>query len=163
MAASVSDPLRQFEHSHATLTKLTLEIREMIHAEPRQGRVGVAVRRRLVALLETLRDELLDHFANEEEGLFPFLRANVPAKARAVDKLESAHDTICGSVVRLAHLAAHDDRASRTDGTALRDHYERFEAAYTAHSRDEVALFGELAHSLNQTQRAELADLLRGL
>jgi iron-sulfur cluster repair protein YtfE (RIC family) len=160
MAAQVSDPVRRFEHSHARLTKLTLEVREAIQAE-RAG--NSRHREQLVRSLETLRDELLEHFANEEEGLFPFLRSCVPAKAEAVDRLESAHDSVCGSVLRLVHLATRVHRSPRADRRALLDHFERFEAAYGAHSRDEAALFDEIGRVLDERQRTELASILRGL
>jgi iron-sulfur cluster repair protein YtfE (RIC family) len=166
MAASVPDPVRQFEHAHATLTNLTFEVRELIHAEAQGSSEldGVANRTRLVGLLGVLRDELLVHFANEEEGLFPFLRRHVPAKAGIVDRLESAHDTVCGSLVRLAHTAAQQPPARSAGRSAqLVEIYERFEAAYAAHSREEAGLFDEIGSALDREQRAELAEILRGL
>jgi hypothetical protein len=76
-----------------------------------------------------------------------------------VDRLEAAHDTVCGAVVRLAHLAARDEPSS----ASLVAHYERFEDAYARHSQEEAALLAELGSTLDATQRGELAELLRGL
>lgn len=148
------DPVSRFEHSHAHLTKLVLEVRELVHGGTRE---------RLVSRLTLLSDELLRHFADEEEGLYPFLRAHVPSKAAAVDRLESGHDAVCGSVVRLAHLVSHDPRALDADRHAVVAPFERFEAAYTAHSREEAALLEELSRTLDPRQRAQLAEILRGL
>ncbi len=159
----MSDPVRQFEHSHGRLTKLATEIREMIRAEAGDAQPTAAARKQLVLRLEALRDELLQHFADEEEGLFPFLRSRAPTKTAVVDRLESAHDTVCGTLVRLAHLAANDRPALGGGRPTLRDLYERFETAYTVHSREEASLFDELGRTLDQGQRTELAVILRGL
>jgi hypothetical protein len=159
MAVPASDPIRAFEHSHDHLTKLALEVGGMLSADTDAASTGEA-RRRLVALLETLRDELLRHFAVEEEGLFPFIRSNVPAKADAVDRLAHAHDIICGAAVRLAHLARTSLASENLSLLAL---HSRFEGAYVVHSREEADLFSELGRTLDERQRQELSELLRGL
>src|SRR5450755_2605740 len=109
MDTSMSDPIRELEHTHVHLTKLALGMGQELRDEQGQARSMTGARRQeLLALVETLRDELLQHFADEEEGLFPFVRTSVPAKAAVVDKLEASHDAICGALVRLAHLASRD-------------------------------------------------------
>jgi iron-sulfur cluster repair protein YtfE (RIC family) len=157
-AADSRDPLRAFEHSHEHLTRRALEASELLRAFP-SGTTTEETRGRLRTCLEGLRDELLRHFAVEEEGLFPYIRAHVPAKAPIVERLALAHDAICGSVVRLAHAAATEGTA----GAALSALYERFQAAYALHSREEADLLAELARILDAAQRSELAALLHGL
>ena len=160
MAAKASDPLREFEHTHDQLTKLALEAAQFLR-RPRAApgeRMTDDDRRQLCACLQSLRDELLLHFAVEEEGLFPFIRANLPGKADQVDRLALAHDAICGGVVRLAHAAQ-----ANPPGPALVSLYERFDAAYVLHSREEADLFATLARTLDSSQRAELAERLHGL
>jgi iron-sulfur cluster repair protein YtfE (RIC family) len=165
MTTAMSDPVRRFEHSHATLTKLALEIREIIRGEALDGLspAGIKIRKQLVTRLDLLREELLQHFANEEEGLFPFVRLHVTAKAGAVDRLADAHDAICGAIVRLGHLVERDPEAPKRDRAALVSHYERFETAYALHSQEEAALFEELGRTLDAGQREELTEILRGL
>jgi iron-sulfur cluster repair protein YtfE (RIC family) len=155
----MSDPVRKFEHAHVELVRLALEVRDLVHA----AAPGQPARKRLVDCLQALRDELLVHFANEEEGLFPFLRTNVPTKAETVDRLESAHDAICGSILRLAHLAAGGRDSHPAPPAALSALYERFEATFATHSQAEAALFEELGRLLDDRQRTALAELLRGL
>jgi iron-sulfur cluster repair protein YtfE (RIC family) len=121
------------------------------------------MRRQLGVKLEEFRDELLRHFANEEEALFPFIRARLPTKAGAVDTLLDAHDAICGSLLRLAHLVEHERRSLDADRDALHTLYERFEHAYTMHSQAEATLFEELAAELDEEAGRELAEILRGL
>ncbi len=159
----MTDPVRQFEHSHANLTRLAFEVRDMVRAGP-GGQAAPDTRGRLLAGLEVLREELLRHFANEEEGLFPFVRQNVPQKASVVDRLQDAHDTICGSLVRLTHLVEHV-KPEGLDATrpALVALHERFEKAYAAHSQEETVLFEGLGRTLDHRQRGALAEILQGL
>src|SRR5450631_1871858 len=157
-----TDPVTQLEHSHAALTKRAIEIRDLVRAEPAEGLPAALTRKQLLAKLELLRDELLPHFANEEEGLFPFVRHNLPTKSNAVDRLAEAHDTICGAIVRLVHVVRRDLVLGR-DHAALVAHYDRFESAYAQHSQKEAALFEELGRTLDERHRAELTEILRGL
>jgi iron-sulfur cluster repair protein YtfE (RIC family) len=159
----MSDPVRELGHSHAALNKLALEVRELVLTREGGRSTAAATRHRLLARLEVLRDELLEHFANEEEGLFPFVRKNVPTTATTIDRLLDAHDAICGAVVRLAHFVAHDSGALDTHRSTLAALYERFEHAYAAHADDEANLLEELGHALDSGQRRQLSDFLRGL
>lgn len=157
MTAPTTNPVRDLVHKHRELNALALEVGQLLRAAAKSA----AARKTLASQLEMLRDELLAHFADEEEGLFPFMRANAPAMIEGVERLEAAHDTICGAVVRLAFLAGRKhDAAVRASLDAA---YRRFEEAYAAHSRDEAALLDKLGRSLTASQHAELADLLRGL
>jgi hypothetical protein len=149
-----NDPIRQFEHSHGRLS--ALEVAEQLRAT--EGRPSPKTWKQLGASLGRLRDELLRHFADEEEALFPFVRACVPNKAATVDRLEAAHDTICGCTVRMVHIAAGERHLAPV--LAL---YERFENAYARHSTDETELFDGLSRSLDGAQLQELAERLRGL
>lgn len=154
MASKLADPVRQLEHTHGHLNELAADAKRLLS----EGSPATEAREELISALELLRDELLTHFANEEEALFPFIRANVPAKAGTVERLEGAHDAICGTVTRLVYLAAHEG-----DATALAGLHRRFESAYAEHSQMEAMLFDELARSLTAIQRGELAVLLRGV
>jgi hypothetical protein len=149
------DPVRQLEHAHGQLNRLVLDVAEALSG---QGPTSPDAWSDLGERLEALREELLHHFADEEEALFPFVRASVPRMLDAVHRLETAHDTICGSVVRMVHLASGEAHLS----TLLAVH-ERFQSAYSCHSKDELELFEELGRVLDGTQRAELATRLRGL
>jgi iron-sulfur cluster repair protein YtfE (RIC family) len=136
---------------------LTAELAEMLRQSVLAARSEA--REGLSALASELRDELLGHFADEEEGLFPFIREHVPKQREAVDRLQEAHDVICGALVRFSFLAERGGELSSEARLA----YERFQAAYGAHSRDEADLLDELARVLTPEQQAELEMLLRGL
>lgn len=157
MATASAYPVGALEHSHERLNEFTREIGRLLRTE--RSRHSVKVRQALRSLTIELRQELLEHFANEEEGLFPFVREQVAAQAETVNRLEAAHDTICGAILRLAHLLARE-RASVKDALTV---YRRFEDAYAEHSRDEAELLEWLGHVLSPAQRQVLAEYLRGL
>jgi hypothetical protein len=153
----MSDPVRRFEHSHTAITRLVEEVARLVRAPPSRRPQD---RELLGDRLQLLRDELLQHFAAEEEGLFPFLRSNLPAMSEVVDGLASAHDVICGAVVRMGHLAD-DDRGAAEE--ALLGQFARFERAYVEHSRGEATLLEELARTLDNGHKEQLTEVLRGL
>src|SRR3970282_1404344 len=104
MTESTPAPIDLFQHSHLRMNDLARELGRVLNMSgSNSGSTEVAR-----ALAEDLRDELLEHFANEEEGLFPFIRECVPVKVDIVDRLAAAHNVICGAVVRLAHLIVRD-------------------------------------------------------
>ena len=156
----MTDPVTDFEHSHDRLTALALELRRSITASRDSGFQAWAL---LAEQVHALREELLLHFAKEEEGLFPFVRQHIPAKVDAVNRMERAHDTICGAVVRLGYLVKRPPIDPETTLPQLHSLYERFERAYADHSREEKELFSELGTSLDNGKRAALIELLLGL
>ncbi len=158
----MTDALSELQHSHDHLGALAFELRRTVQAT-RSDPAGFQAWGMLVEQLQGLRDELLLHFAREEEGLFPFVRASVPAKADAVIRMERAHDAICGTVVRLAHLVVRPPVDAASVLPSLHALHERFEKAYAEHAREETELLADLAPRLDDRQRAELLELVRGL
>lgn len=156
-----SDPLRQLEHDHTDITRLVLALRQHVDDAAREN--GTADHRALRDCLTQLRDQLILHFAREEEGLFPFIRERAPRMSDRVAALEAAHDTVCGGVVRMAALAAGHGPIPRDRFDHLRAIFTRFEPAYATHSQSEQSLLRELGEQLDAPRRAELAELLRGL
>jgi iron-sulfur cluster repair protein YtfE (RIC family) len=162
-AVASTDPVRRFEHAHGELTKMALDVRRLVHTEPSKGRPAARIRKQIVVRVEMLRDELLRHFADEEEALFPFVREHAPALTDAVDGLQRAHDAICGSLLRLAHLVERPGGGFAARRPAIVALYDRFEHAYTEHSQNEASLFETLDRTLDESLRAQLGEILRGL
>jgi len=154
---SIVSPLQGFGHSHVHLGELTRELATLLSREAKSDDPGV--HEKIPALASELRHELLEHFANEEEGLFPLIRRHFPEKSRAVDQLQAGHDIICGTLVRFSFLA---ERGGGLAGDA-RLAFERFEAAYGNHSRDEAELLEELSRVLTPAQQTELEAMLHEL
>jgi hypothetical protein len=152
------DPIGQLTHTHEHLTQLALTVARLMNEVTGAG--TTPSRPALIASLDALRDGLLQHFALEEEGLFPFLREHVPSRAATIERLESGHDALCGAIVRLAYLAR--DRSS-DHGSSLEGLHVRFSTGYSEHSRAESLLFADLGQTLDSAKTRELAALLDGL
>jgi len=145
------DPVLEFQHDHDDLNQLVRALGELV----RGGAPGTQPD--LVAQLGELREHLFLHFAREEEGLFPYVTAALPALADEVAQMVTAHDAVCGAVARMHHLATAGAVAQ------LPALYDRFELSYTLHARSERGFLAGIAERLSPAQRAELLVLVRGL
>jgi iron-sulfur cluster repair protein YtfE (RIC family) len=112
----------------------------------------------LVHGLDELRELVFLHFAREEEGLFPFVSEAVPELADRTLEMSTAHDAICGGLARMCHLAAANAELAQVLAV-----FARFEATYASHADAEAELLRELTARLDAGQRAQLAELVRGL
>ena len=150
------DPVQELVHDHADINRRVLAVGTAIRALGRNDGHGMALA--LVTRLGELRELLFLHFAREEEGLFPFVAETVPELAEQVHAMALAHDAICGGLARMYHLAA-----TNADLTVILTVFARFETAYASHADAEAALLRELTGRLDGAQRAQLAELVRGL
>ncbi len=150
----MSDPVDDLAHDHGELNRKVLDLAAVV-----AGR-RTLTDEDLVVELRDLREQMFFHFAREEEGLFPFVAELLPEYETRVAEMTLAHDTICGSVARMVHIAATttDDRERK-----LREVFDRFETAYAGHAKIETELFAALATRLDATQRARLQALVDDL
>lgn len=152
---AMTDAVRDLVHDHGELNR---RVRAVAAALLSPGLVREAPSKPLLADLVELREALFLHFAREEEGLFPFVAEVAPSSEPQVAAMATAHDTICGSLARVVHLA----HGGATLGT-IAPLFERFQAAYAAHAEREAELLRALDASLTPAQRARLAALVEGL
>jgi iron-sulfur cluster repair protein YtfE (RIC family) len=144
------DPVRDLAHDHADLNRRVLELGPILSR--------LQTLPPLVPVLQELREHMFLHFAREEEGLFPLVAEWIPELADQVLVMVDAHDAICGALARMIYTAS-----TETDPAALHGVLARFEAAYSAHTKNEVELLQRLDASLDAAQRARLAELVRSL
>lgn len=151
---ALPDPVHDLAHDHASLNRQVLALGSQVRAlAARDG--GSAL---LLDGLTALRDDLFRHFAREEEGLFPFVTETLPDQDGPVHAMETAHDTICGGLARMVHLASTNAAAS-----SLAPLFERFENAYATHAQTESELLATLESRLDGGLRRRLAALVDGL
>lgn len=153
---TMTDPVQELVHDHADINRRVLALGAAIRALDRNDASGMAVA--LVNQLGELRELLFLHFAREEEALFPFVAEAVPDLARQVHDTALAHDAICGGLARMYHLAA-----ANAELNVILTVFARFEAAYGSHAEAEGELLRQLTGRLDIAQRAQLAELVRGL
>jgi hypothetical protein len=163
MSLGTVDPMQQFDHDHATLSKLALEVRSLVEAAEAPGAQIGEIHAALADALALLREDLLHHFAREEEGLFPFVLEHLPDLGPQVERLAAAHDAICGTIMRMAHIAERDADAFARQLATITSLHARFEATYADHARDERELLEALPRRIDAHHRAELRALLEGL
>jgi iron-sulfur cluster repair protein YtfE (RIC family) len=145
-----TDPIDDLVHDHGELNRRVLDLGAHVRRAPSTDQ--------LVEPLADLRDHLFHHFAREEESLFPFVAENISALAAQIHTMEVAHDTICGALARMVHLA---QGGASLD--AIVQLFDRFETAYATHARAESELLSDLPAHLDDDHRAALAALVRGL
>jgi iron-sulfur cluster repair protein YtfE (RIC family) len=155
------DPIHLLDHTHEHLSALVVALAGLVSTDqPAAARVSDR-HRAFACLAERLRDELFNHFAREEEGLFPYVRDKLADEEGAlVERLVRSHDSVCRAVLRLVEIA----RESTPDSlAAVRVAFEEFVQLYALHSRDEAALLDSLERRLDASQRRTLDELVRGL
>lgn len=152
----MTDPVHALAHDHEGINRRVLALGSVMTELERFGQLSVP--RTLVAPVGELRELLFLHFAREEEGLFPFVTEVVPDLADRVLEMETAHDAICGAVVRMLDLAA-----TNAPLASILPVFRRFENAYAEHARTEAALLKSLDERLDGEQRRRLAALVDGL
>lgn len=150
------DPVQDLVHDHADINRRVFALGSTIRALECNNGDGMALA--LVTRLGELRELLFLHFAREEEGLFPFVSETVPELADQVHAMAMAHDAICGGLARMYHLAAANAELSTVLAV-----FTRFETAYASHAEVEGKLLHTLSSRLGPEQRAQLAELVRGL
>jgi hemerythrin-like domain-containing protein len=155
------DPLDRLEHDHAKLSQRVTALRNAL-AEARQGAADAAdTAREFDRALPPLMHDLFEHFAREEEGLFPFIAKELPDLEPVVNALVQAHDRICGTGSRILALSS---RGSGTEwltrATAM---FERFDADYAAHAVREAEFLRAVGKRIGKEDRRVLAEFLHGL
>jgi len=154
--ASMIDPVEDLVHDHADINRRVMALGQAIRALDRDDGDGLALA--LVTRLGELRELLFLHFAREEEGLFPLVTEALPELGDEVHAMALAHDAICGGLARMYHLAA-----ANTELATILAVFTRFETAYGRHAEVEARLLHTLGGRLAPDQRAQLAELVRGL
>lgn len=149
----VHDPVLDLTHDHGEINRLVLDVASALRASS-AGPDALPIEIRF----GELQDLVFNHFAREEEALFPFIAEAIPELAPEVDALLLAHDAICGLLARLVHMAATPAAA-----TGLLPLFTRFETMYAAHSQAEAAFLGSLDARLDQPTRRELARLVEAV
>jgi iron-sulfur cluster repair protein YtfE (RIC family) len=153
----LTDPIQTFEHDRIRCSELVRTVSDRVRTSRRRAPSG----KQLVNRIERLRDELFAHFAREEEGLFPFIVAQLPKARQTVDRLIAAHDAICEGLSQLLLLAS--QAGSATDPASIDAVLVRFNALYEEHANTEMGLLREIDEQLDKTQRVRLRQFIRGL
>jgi hypothetical protein len=148
--------LSELEHDHVPLSRMVSELRSTLAG----GAGSLAKNAKPFAdTVRALRDELIEHFGKEEEGLFPFMERALPQLQADLTALATAHDGLCGAAVRMAALADRGPQALEAQFTQLAALFFRFDTAYAEHAQREVALLRRAQGLLSADDKRKLAEL----
>ncbi len=156
------DLLERLQHDHGPLTRAIDQLHTLLQAPP-DAHTLADCWEQFGDLCEYLSDELLEHFGREEEALFPFVLDALPHLEAQVSQLEEEHDSLCGAVTRLGHLAQRGQDAFEEHFTLAQATFGRFEANYLRHAEQERDLLHAVATGLSPEQRIALDTATRGL
>jgi len=157
--ASRTDPIAALSHDHSELGALVVAVSSALREVSRGERPLADVLHELDDGAESLRDGLMEHFAREEEGLFPFIERHLPDMRPQVEQLRLAHEAVCGVSEELVRAVA---AAATRSGDAERciATFERFEERYGEHAREELSFLRAVDARLEPAAREELRALL---
>lgn len=149
-------PLQELAHDHRELSGLLFALHEALARIERGTSKLEDELHEMTDGIEAFREALLEHFAREQEGAFPFVAMRLPAERTHVDELVAQHDRIAetlGNVVRDLHAA---EIATWSEALA------RFDSLYAEHTKSEVLFFGVVTTALASDADATktLRDLL---
>jgi iron-sulfur cluster repair protein YtfE (RIC family) len=156
------DPLAKLSHDHGHLSGLVLAVGGGL---ARIERAELSFEDGIDALddvVESLREELLAHFAREEEGFFPFVESHLPDLRPRVETLRADHDAVCERVAELCRAV----RQGIHDGVGLRpcrSAFERFEELYARHAQLELTFLNDVDATIDGDDREQLRILLAAI
>ena len=152
------DPLDRLEHDHGQLSKRLGFVRALlVEARADSGAIENAVDM-FQRTLPPLMHALVEHFAHEEQGIFPFVEARWPDLREEIGALVEGHDRIRETATIILALANRGLRWFNL--TAVM--FDRLDGDFAEHDRRERVLLEALAERLDGDARRELAGMLRG-
>ena len=156
------DPLSELSHDHGHLGALVLGVQATLLRIERAELTFEEGVDELDDAVEALHGALLDHFAREEEGFFPFIESHVVALRPRVEALRVDHDAVCRRLDDLSRAV----RQGVRDGVgfaACLSTFEHFQELYAKHARAELAMLVDVGASLDGDARDELRGILAAL
>src|SRR6266568_2692372 len=92
------------EHDHLELSGSVAALRGVVEAVENGRWSADDAYESFANQVEQLVERLIVHFDREEQGLFPFLARELPENVPTLGRLESAHDAVCGALLRIAGI-----------------------------------------------------------
>ena len=153
------DPLAELSHDHGHLGALVLGVQATLLRIERAELTFEEGVDELDDGVEALNSALVEHFAREEEGFFPFIESHVIALRPRVEALRTDHD----AVFRLVDDLSRAVRQGVRDGVgfaACLSTFERFQELYAKHAQAELAMLVDVGASVDDDAREKLRTIL---
>lgn len=152
------DLLSRLRHDHAPLGEGVVKLRSILESIASKEALVESVATEFASIIDRVRDEMLEHFAEEEETIFPFLREALPQFRADLGRLESGHDQIAGALSRMLDLAKRDAEQLDELIETMEHVFERLESSYYEHARMETSVLDAIAEAISPELRKALND-----
>lgn len=151
-------------HDHDVLTSQVEHVAAIVRGMSSHHFDAAALRDELINQVDLLKDQMLEHFAFEEEAAFPYLTNAMPEDAPRLSQMSAAHDRIARCLVEVSELLRLTSRETIQPQTGpIAATFERFVNHYRSHVREESEVLTTLQTKLSDDQRRELSSLAEKL
>ena len=158
------DAVRMLVHDHEVLTSQVEHVSALVYGLLGGAFAPEAMRDELLMQVESLKDQLLEHFGFEEEAAFPFLAEAIPDNAELLRSLGQSHDRIARNLVEVADLVRLTTKETLAPQTGpIASAFDRFVNAYRSHVGEESEVLGAMEERLSPSQRDQLSDIAKKL
>ena len=139
------DDLDLLHDDHTLLSSQVVHVVSLIKSLSDGQAPGVSLISEVLRQMEILRQQLLEHFAFEEEEAFPHLADRYPATRTKLQQLEEQHERVLATFDDLRSVLWAESKGLSAEDTATR--CDEFESAFTLHAAEETALLQELSNA----------------
>ena len=139
------DDLDLLHDDHALLSSQVVHVVTLIKSLGDNRGAGGSLISEVLRQTELLRQQLLEHFAFEEEEAFPRLDDRYPAIKTKLQQLQEQHERVLASFEELRSVLWDESKGLSAEDRAAR--CDRFESAFTLHAAEETALLQEASNS----------------
>jgi len=137
------DELELLHDDHSLLSSQVVHVVTLIKSLEDSGHIAAAYFSEVLRQMEILRQQLLEHFAFEEEEAFPRLDDKYPAIRSKLEQLQAQHDSVLAAFEALRSVLRAEKKEPRVPDPSTS--CNRFESAFELHAAAETALLRELA------------------
>ncbi len=138
------DDLDLLHDDHALLNSQVVHVVTLIKSLGDKQSTSSSLISEVLRQTEILRQQLLEHFAFEEEEAFPRLDDRYPAIKSKLQQLQEQHERVLASFEELRSVLWDESQGLLAQDTTAR--CDRFESAFTLHAAEETALLRGLSN-----------------
>ena len=139
------DDLELLHDDHTLLSSQVVHVVSLIKSLGDGQNPGVSLISEVLRQMEILRQQLLEHFAFEEEEAFPLLGDRYPAIRTKLQRLQEEHERVLAAFDDLRSVLWAESKGLSAQETTTR--CDQFEASFTQHAAAETALLQELSNA----------------
>jgi iron-sulfur cluster repair protein YtfE (RIC family) len=149
------DLLGVVEHEHDHLVRMFTDIRSQFDSIASEDSPPQDFYREAIDDLDTALEEMLEHFDQEEQIVFPAIEGFRPDLAARISKLACVHEEICSKTRRLREVMCDMDELT-SDPEEARSLVEFLCHTLTAHMTAEFELFVDALKDVDAAERQAL-------